>query len=155
MCAIVDANVSGEVFGLNRPPAGKRFFDWINTGKGRLVVGGRLSKELSGVGRFSEWAREAMLAERLRVVDEEKVSGATENLQSRGACRSDDEHVVALAQVSGARLLYSNDGELQEDFKDPQLISNPRGKVYSTRKSKDISPAHEALLSRTDLCRAK
>ena len=27
MCAIVDANVAYEVFGSDRPPAGKRFFD--------------------------------------------------------------------------------------------------------------------------------
>ena len=40
MCAIVDANVAHEVFGTSQTPAGKRFYDWINEGQGRLVIGG-------------------------------------------------------------------------------------------------------------------
>ena len=42
MCAIVDANVAYEVFGSDRPPAGKRFFDWQSSPRGQLVVGGKL-----------------------------------------------------------------------------------------------------------------
>ena len=37
-------------------------------------------------------------------------------LQDAGACQSNDLHVLALAQVSGARLLYSNDLSLHQDF---------------------------------------
>ena len=44
-CAL-DTNDASEVFGCNRPPAGIGFFDWINTGNGHLVVGGRLLVEL-------------------------------------------------------------------------------------------------------------
>ena len=47
MCAIVDANVAGEVFGENKPPAGKEFYNWLNTGRGQLVVGGKLLVELN------------------------------------------------------------------------------------------------------------
>ena len=46
MCAIVDANVVSEVFGSNLSPAGEKFFDWLNKGSGRLVVGGKLLEEL-------------------------------------------------------------------------------------------------------------
>ena len=46
MCAIVDANVAREVFGPSAPPAGEKFFAWLNKGSGRLVVGGKLLEEL-------------------------------------------------------------------------------------------------------------
>ena len=40
MCAIVDANVCGEVFGENRNEASRYFFEWLTNGQGRLVMGG-------------------------------------------------------------------------------------------------------------------
>jgi hypothetical protein len=51
-------------------------------------------------------------------------------------CKSDDPHIIALAQISGARLLCSHDEGLGEDFTNVKLFK-PRGKVY-----KDASHAH-------------
>ena len=56
MCAIIDANVVHEVFAPNLPPAGKRFFAWLNKGSGRLVVGGKLLEELERHSDFRQWA---------------------------------------------------------------------------------------------------
>ena len=39
MCAIVDANVAHEVFSAQRTPAGSKFLEWVEKGKGRIVVG--------------------------------------------------------------------------------------------------------------------
>ena len=129
MCAIVDANVVSEVFGSNLPPAGEKFFDWLNKGSGRLVVGGKLLEELEqGSAEFRRWGQEAQLAGKMKIVDKTEVDARTEQIQSEGAIRSNDPHVIALAQVSGARLLYSNDGNLQKDFDDKRLIDAPRGK---------------------------
>lgn len=62
MCAIVDATVINEVFGSSRNEAGKRFFDWISSGKGRLVAGGQLMGELYGSSAgFRIWAQEAVI----------------------------------------------------------------------------------------------
>ena len=155
MCAIVDANVAHEVFGPSTPPAGREFLDWLSKGRGRLVVGGKLHKELKRSKDFGEWAREFTLAGKMRVVDASEVNARTNHVRSEGACASDDPHVVALAQVSGARLLYSNDRKLQKDFRNKQLIDDPRGSVYSTQKSSEFRPAHKRLLSRQDLCRAQ
>lgn len=151
MCAIVDANVAHEVFGPSTPPAGRKFLDWLSKGRGRLVVGGKLLEELARSKDFGEWARDFTLAGKMRIVDASEVNTRTNQVWSEGACASDDPHVVALAQVSGARLLYSNDRRLQKDFKNPELI-NPRGSVYSTQKSSDFRPAHKKLLRRKDLC---
>ncbi|MXW81701.1 MAG: PIN domain-containing protein [Gemmatimonadetes bacterium] len=133
MCAIVDANVVSEVFGSNLPPAGEKFFDWLNKGSGQLIVGGKLLEELEkSSAEFRRWGQEAQLAGKMRIVNRSEVDARTEQIQSAAAIRSNDPHVIALAQVSGARLLYSNDGNLQQDFKNKSLIDDPRGKVYST-----------------------
>ena len=155
MCAIVDVNVAHEVFGLSPHPAGERFRNWINGGSGRLVAGGKLLEELENSPGFRDWSRTALNAGKMRIVNESEVNGRTERLQVEGAYRSNDPHVLALAQVSGARLLYSNDIALQRDFGNKGLIDNPRGKVYSTLNSKSFENSHKRLLGRKDLCRAE
>ena len=151
MCAILDANVAHEVFGGDRPEAGGKFFDWISSGTGRLVVGGRLLAELDQTVART-WLREAFRAGRIRREDDNEVEIAEHSL--RGICRSNDPHIIALGQVSGARLLYSNDRELQTDFKNKSLIDQPRGKIYSTRRTKSYGTSHQGLLRSTNLCRA-
>ena len=76
-------------------------------------------------------------------------------LHDDGACQSNDLHVLALAQVSGARLLYSNDLTLHQDFGNGDLINGPRGKIYSTRAGGQIQDSHRRLLRRNDLCRVR
>ena len=156
MCAIVDANVAGEVFGPSPQPAGEKFFEWINKGSNRLVAGGKLLEELSRSSEeFRVWAREARLAGKMMTASDIEVNAKTVELRREGMYRSNDPHVLALAQVSGARLLYSNDRALQQDFKNKELIDDPRGRVYSTRDSKDFKSSHRQLLGRRDLCRIR
>ena len=154
MCAIVDANVASEVFGSNLSPAGEKFFEWLNKGNGRLVVGGKLFEELEkSSADFIYWERGALLAGRMRIVNKREVDARTEQIQRENKIRSDDPHVIALAQVSGARLLYSNDGDLQKDFRNGKLIDDPRGNVYSTRRDKSFQRSHDGLLKNKKLCR--
>ncbi len=154
MCAIVDANVANEVFGPNPTPAGDKFFDWINKGSNRLVVGGKLLEELEvGSLKFREWASQAVRAGKMRTLNKDEVYASVEKMKQRGRHKSDDPHVLAVAELSGARLLYSNDGKLQQDFKNKKLIDNPQGNIYSTRQNKNFTKTHKRLLSRQDLCR--
>ena len=156
MCAIVDANVAHEVFGTSQTVAGKRFYDWINEGQGRLVIGGRLTEELNRASaKFSQWAKNALLFGRVRNANDDEVNAKTKSIVAGGKCVSNDTHIVSLAQVSGARLLFSNDGDLHTDFRNRHLISNPRGQIFSTRMSGALNePPTERLLARKDLCRA-
>lgn len=156
MCAILDANVASEVFGSNQPPAGKGFFDWINTGGGRLVAGGRLREELQrSSDGFRKWVDQAARYGRIRFKNDGDVTERTEELQAEAGLRSNDPHIIALAQVSGSRLLYSNDRDLQNDFKDRSLINNPRGKVYSTLVNDQFtSGRRRQLVARSELCRS-
>lgn len=154
MCAIIDANAAHEIFPESpaRPPAGQGFFDWIHKGDGRLVVGGKLREELDRAG-LRNWMRTARQAGHIRLVDDESVDRRSEELDDEGVCQSNDSHVVALAEISGARLLYTNDRKLQGDF--TRLVQ--RGRVYSTNtdvtlKNREFTRAKQDLLAKYKSC---
>ena len=118
-------------------------------------MGGELRKELSDNGRNGNFMRvydQLRLKGRVRDIPDSVVDAETETLATGKICRSNDAHVLALARVSGARLLYTNDQALQEDFGDSQIVANPRGRVYTTRLRSDVRPTHRELLERVDLC---
>lgn len=134
MCAIIDANIAHEAFGKNPPPAGTGFRRWVE-GKGRLVWGGKLRKELARNRAFAEWARNAVLSGKLLSEHDDRVDERTEEVERQHAYESDDPHILALAQISGARLLYSNDRPLHRDFKNSALL-DPPGTIYTTLRNK-------------------
>ncbi|MYI88477.1 MAG: hypothetical protein F4074_07930 [Synechococcus sp. SB0672_bin_10] len=150
MCAILDANAAHEVFGSNAgqaTEAGRGFFQWLKDGKGSLVVGGKLKQELDqGVPGFRIWASQAILAGQLVNVDDHRVNDKTKDVKKHGGLQSDDPHVIALAQVSGARLLFSNDKGLHKDFKNPDIINN--GKIYSTARNRNFTSHKRSLLEK-------
>lgn len=172
MCAILDNDVKHQVFISNdrlnsqndsRPEAGREFFRWIDSGRGSLVVGGKLLWELAKTHSFREWMKAHLLSGsgRVRHVKDQEINDKTQTLKKAGSCQSDDEHVIALAQISGARLLYSNDMALGNDFRNKSLIDNPSGKVYTTRNDKSgrlrydntkFRHSHRELLKR-NLCK--
>ena len=152
MCAIIDANVVHQVFGSDRPDAGTAFFRWIDSGKGRLVAGGKLLKELSGSEAFRSWWRQAQLAGLTTAYPEETVDRQDRGVERERTHRSNDPHVLALARIGGARLLFTNDRDLQQDFKNPELIEPSGGKVYTTIRSGAFGRGHRNLLRRQDPC---
>ena len=155
MCAIIDNNVRHEAFGDAdvRTEAGKFFFEWVNSPKGKLVVGGKLLRELSEYREFSKWLRQARISGRAILILDGKVEDETASLKSQGICKSNDAHVLALARVSGARLLFTNDQNLQADFKNRAIIGGVRGLIYTTQQDQTVSDIHRSLLSsRRKLC---
>ncbi len=153
MCAIVDNNVRHEVFGTHdtQTPAGKLFLDWLDSGRGVLVVGGHLRRELGEYRRFQVWLETAVQFGRARQIDDTQVDRETDEMGSQ-SIRSDDPHILALARISGARLLFTNDRDLQQDFGDRRIVSGTRGRIYTTVDRPDIRRTHRNLLNRTDLC---
>lgn len=155
MCAIVDVNVTSEVFGNPRPPAGQMFLEWLESPRGQLVIGGRLRTELNRNERLLGWLKSATRFGRVRTVSDDDVDERAKRLRREGICTSNDEHVLALALVSGARLLYTNDNALIADFKNREIIADPRGRVYTTAKGAAVTSAHRRLLAARDLCRER
>lgn len=139
MCAIVDTNVLGKVFGDNPTDAGKFFYDWLNKPRGGILVTGgtKFKDETNNNANFARVLRERINAGRARQVPDADVDAETDRLDAmdkRGAivCKSNDKHILALAIVSHTRILFTNDGDLQGDFKNSDIIDAPRGKVYTT-----------------------
>ena len=129
---------------------GQRFRRWVEGPNGRLVVGGQLRQEL-GSSKAARWLQELDRAGRLTSVDDSSVDRRAASLRNLpagepGSCRSNDHHVIALAQISGARLLFSNDRALHQDFKNRRLIDQPLGTVYSTLTRKDFSRSRQTQL---------
>lgn len=151
MCAILDTSVVHKVFGDDLPEAGGKFFEWLNAGKGKLVGGGRLLQELEKTYAFREWLKQALLAGRAVRPDDHRIGSETRALERAGSCQSNDPHVIAVARISGARFLYSDDQALQRDFKDRTLID--KGIVYSTVRSDKFNSTHWRLLGRRYICK--
>ena len=164
MCAILDNNSWSEVFSRGKPPAGEAitvgsggrpassevfsageaFRDWLMRHRGFLVLGGRLRTEVtSGVKRKLQ-IQQLQLGGIVVPIPDAPVNEAETALVADGSCVSDDEHIIALAKVSGARLLYSKDGDLHSDFTNPRLLS--RGRVYSTMRGPELTAGHKRLL---------
>jgi hypothetical protein len=97
-----------------------------------LVFGGRLAVEYA---QCSEAVRNILLelsrAGKALKVDAARVNAEEQALRASGQCRSDDPHVVALAKVSGARLVCTIDDALGQDFRDKNILGKPRGKQWS------------------------
>ncbi len=151
MCAIVDNNMRDRFFGTPVAPELQPLWKWIDDRKGLLVVGGRLRKELyeseNARRAIQQWIRTTS-ARDIEDDDPGKVETETASITNGGLCKSNDQHVIALARVSGARLLCSGDQRLHADFGNPALISNPRGSVYQ-------NSSHAHLLAHDGQCPLK
>jgi len=161
MCAILDSDVAHRAFGEahERTVAGKQFRQWVEGEKGCLVVGGKLKDELTASGKFLGWMTEMERQGHVILFDDKKVKSITKNLRNEGLCLSNDEHVIALAQFSGARLLYTGDKKLKKDFKNKNLIDNPPGNLYPAgeRQNQTAKTAKRQIrrfLNQKDLCKS-
>ena len=145
MCAIVDNDMRDRFFRSPVDPALRSLWKWIDDRKGVLVVGGTLRAELYGSTNARRTIQEWIRTKRAQDLDENspgKVDAETRAITSSGLCKSNDKHVIALARVSGARILCSGDKSLHEDFGNPELINHPRGRIYQNCTHKHLL-AHE------------
>lgn len=114
--------------------------------------GTKLQRELESNSSFIRVLNERLQAGRARRIPNGIVDTDESKLRAEDVCRSDDEHILALARVSGARLLFTNDRALQRDFRDRSIFDGTRGRIYTTHDYDDVRPTHRGLLSRDDLC---
>jgi hypothetical protein len=139
MCVILDANIANLVFPTPSTSFGP-VHRAVNTKKARLVYGGELTTEYKRMDAF--WRILLRLDQQgsARQVPDQDVQAETERLVQLNVCASDDPHIIALARIGKVRLLCTNDQALTDDFTNPDLISEPRGKVYKR-------PAHKRLIA--------
>lgn len=132
MCIIIDANVTGELFGHSISKDAEPVMRWLDDKGGRIVFGGRLANELIKNHRTRGWLVERVRAGRAIKVDDAILSKEENRLREQNICRSNDLHIIALARASGARVVFSRDKTLQHDFTNSSVLSGRRGKVYSS-----------------------
>ena len=138
MCIILDADCIKDMNGPSED--GKPVLRWLLTGGGGLIVGGKQKRELSRSEKLMATMVTLSQAGKLHTLDDAKVEALTETLKPN--CQSNDPHVIAVAALSGCRLIFSRDQNLHKDAKNKQILS-PAASIY---KSKDhqhlLEPCH-------------
>ena len=143
MCTavIIDANVFGS-FRQDRFSVLRR---WIDRGDGRVVYSteGQYADELQRDGGMTEWLNERRSSGIAEVVPAASIIEAAEELGNR-MIRSNDRHVLELAQASGASVLASDDRDLQTDFRNVQVLAQVG------RRSRAVYPSKQARKRQRD-----
>jgi hypothetical protein len=137
MCLIVDANLASLVFGENPNDDFRPIIDWLNQKNGKFVLGGHLAVEYNRIANLRSHIIELWRKGIARIIPSGPIN--EEEKRIADSCRSDDPHIIALARVSGARILCSLDKTLHKDFRNPKLIDDYRGHIYQNAE-------HEHLL---------
>ncbi len=133
---------------MNKPdlPEHATINDWLEWHGGTIVIGGKVRKELCEIKAVERRIRVLLQAGRARTYPDDVVDSEQAVVEASGQCESDDPHVIALARISGARVLFSSDGALCADFRNSRLVPKPPGKIYRTAK-------HRHLLLNSPKCR--
>ena len=128
MCMIVDANVLGMFLLQPKNPDTAPIHEWLGGGWGSIVYsnGGRFETDIAPRNR--ERLAGLVRAGQARLVPRERVEPHEAEF---GNIRSNDPHVLALAQAAGVRLLYTRDRKLRADFRDRKFIG---GTIYRDRR---------------------
>ncbi len=144
MCLIVDTNVAHLALCHPADPEFEPVYRSL-FGEGRpeqnLVYGGALASEYDKSGRISSAVQELLRTGRARREDDKAVDAETRCVKPQ--CKSNDPHIIALARLSGVRLLCTHDRRsgLIADFKEKRLVDKPRGKVYTKQRNSHLLSA--------------
>ena len=135
MCIIIDANKCDEL--VKEDSDLQPVKNWIEKKNGKIVFVPKhpiFIKELEGCSdkfrRLLEYYRQNGLVTN---IDAKKVETKRKTLKN---LQSNDDHIIALALVSGAKILVSGDKNLHEDFKNKE--NGVGGKVYQYKKQKHL-----------------
>ena len=142
MCVIVDTNTFHK-FKKPDDEDMEPVWTWLEKRGGKIAYSDteKLEKEWNK-GGMRDLRDQLRQAGKLKIVSPQDVEEKANELE--GEIASNDAHIIALALITGVKVLVSypeGDGDLFEDFKNRQLVG---GKVY-TRK------AHVRMLTK-DTC---
>lgn len=145
MCLIVDACVSHKVFAAPFAAEAKPIWAWLMR-DGVIVYGGLLAEELGHSKEIRRRLVELRRSGRAFLEDEKAIQAEKDRVIAEGRLESNDSHIIALARVSGARVVFTSDSALVRDFTNPRVL-RPRGRAYKGKSS------HERLLRHRRGCR--
>lgn len=138
MCILIDTNFR-DLF-LRENPIHKEMapiHKWLKKKGNRFIYP---AKEYG----HNKWKRRL---EELRKAGKAKFIGNQDELRAAEACfkkkdlksNPKDAHILALAKLGKVKVLCTNDGNLKDDFKNPQIMgAGWHGKIYSGAKNRDL-----------------
>lgn len=143
MCAIVDTDRWHHVF----PTSGGSpdpLRAWLSRRAGFLALGGKLLGEITGHSQRERLVQALIGSGQIREYSAQAVCEEERRVRQQNLCRSNDTHVIALARVSGARLLYSGDHDLCKDFKDRRILRGE--KLYPQQPGQRLREHRQRVL---------
>lgn len=140
MCLIVDANVASLVFSPKPHDDFLPIWNALSNGRAVAVHGGHLTVEYKKLTKIRRLLVELGRRGALRKIEDGPVKLATADFAEKGI-RSDDPHILGLAQVTNVRLLCSHDRDLHADFTNPALLQ-PQGNVYQNSDHNPLIARH-------------
>ena len=141
MCLILDVNNALAVLLPTGPEDFEPIRNGIDKGKVRLVSGGKLSREYAKSNHVLRLFNELVRAGKARRVEDNLVDEEAEKIETVGNCRSNDQHILALAIVGNIRLLCTNDNDLISDFTNAKILS-PKGNVFRYKSHQHLIRKH-------------
>lgn len=129
MCVktIVDASAFRHLCEPSENSAGHQLRRWIARGDGVVVYSPEHTAYADELNKYTA-ARELLHDYNQRGladdIDATRIQTALERIPGHPVRRSDDPHILALAAVSEATVLFSCDRKLRQDFADRRVIRN-------------------------------
>lgn len=139
MCLILDANKCDQF--VENGDDMKPIREWVEK-KGKIAYSptDKFKKELNkGHKGFREIFRVYSQSGKISYSSKDavqKIQNELEALKGIEGLKSDDPHIIALAQVSGTTLLVSEDRNLHADFKNKKYIKG--GYIYQDASHKHL-----------------
>lgn len=155
MCIILDVHKVDSVLGRATSVVEKNIADRITNRTLGLAAGGtkyllEISNSVSHSGQqfFLEAWRNPDQPNPTRPHNNAAIDAEEKRLIERGACESNDEHIIAIGLVTGARLVFSDDRQLGRDFRNARVVQPPGRVVPANADRRQI----ERLLDSGWIC---
>lgn len=100
-----------------------------------LCICQRLKREIL-LTPLGEIYRDLSLAGKIIEPDQEDIEKLIKSINNM--CKSNDQHILALAIASGSRLLFSHDKPLHDDFLNQNIVPSPKGKIYQNKNHRKL-----------------
>ena len=153
MCVktIIDASAFRHLIEETPNSAGHQMCQWILRGDGLVVYSSgknKYAEELRGYNEILQLIGDFTQRGRTEDVSDEHLSTVYDTIPSRPIRKSDDPHVLALAKVSGATVLFAHEPKLCIDFANVEVLSK-------VRRTERRSVPNVALTPPTDISGSK
>jgi len=135
MCLIVDTSVVNELV-ANKTQRSKVFFELQSKRRIRIATCSDLQKEHKGNAAVIDFFRRIKQNNLLNEIGDSRIR-IEQRAVGRIGHESNDSHVLALARVSGARVIATDDSDLREDVGNAKLLK-PKGKVFSKANQRHL-----------------